>query len=160
MEERVEERTGDAAAPLAAAWSTDDDWSAADRDAWVDEASTGGVADGATYGDAYEGDADPGYGGDGYGPDDDGGAYGPPPGGRNMPAAIGVGVGLAGLGVIALSLGGAATTALVTVILALCAIEYFEVLRKVGWESARLVGLVAASRSRWPSTGRGRWPTR
>jgi phosphatidate cytidylyltransferase len=130
MDERVEERTGDVVP--AASW--DDDWSAADAGTWTDE--VGDHADPA-YDDPYGAEhPDAGYGGD------DGG-YGPPPGGRNMPAAIGVGVGLAAVGVVALTIGGWATTALVTIILALCAIEYFEVLRKVGWESARLVGLVA-----------------
>lgn len=159
MDERVEERTGDAAAAPVGAWGADDDWSASDGgDAWADPAAQAGYDDGYApvaqepvdgayaegydeYGDGYDEPAgyDDGYGG-GY---DDGGTFGPPAGGRNMPAAIGVGIGLAAVGVIALTLGGAATTALVTVILALCAIEYFEALRKVGWESARLVGLVA-----------------
>jgi phosphatidate cytidylyltransferase len=47
------------------------------------------------------------------------------------------------VGVIAFVAGSAATTILVTLILGACAVEYFEVLRKVGWESARVVGLAA-----------------
>jgi phosphatidate cytidylyltransferase len=135
MEERVEERTGDPALATdpGPRWEVgDDDWSAsadppaAGDDAWVED-------------DQW---ADDGYE-DEYADDD---AYAPAGGGggdRNMPMAVAVGLGLAVVGLIALKLGGFPTTLLVTVILAACAFEYFEVLRKVGWESAHLVGLVA-----------------
>jgi phosphatidate cytidylyltransferase len=147
MEARVEERTGDGApVGVGPRWEADDDdWSAADAPAavapegwseepWAEEA----------YDDGYEAPYEDGYD-DGYG---DGGGYGPvgggaDNGGRNMPVAIAVGAGLAALALVVLQIGPAATTLLVTAILAICAVEYFEVLRKVGWESARLVGLVA-----------------
>ncbi|MEZ5182925.1 MAG: phosphatidate cytidylyltransferase [Acidimicrobiales bacterium] len=138
MEARVEERTADAGA--SGPWQTDDDWSASDE--VVEPAAEWDAGDG--YGDEYaDGGYDQGYEDGGY---DDGG-YLPPGGadngGRNMPVAIGVGVGLAALALVTLSIGSAAATVLVTAILAVCAFEYFEVLRKVGWESAHLVGLVA-----------------
>jgi phosphatidate cytidylyltransferase len=134
MEERVEERTGDPGVPTdpGPRWEVgDDDWSAAgDRPAAVDEA----------WGDEEQW-SDEGYE-DEYVDDID---YAPAGGGggdRNMPVAVAVGVGLAVVGLIALKLGAFPTTLLVTVILGACAVEYFEVLRKVGWESARVVGLV------------------
>lgn len=136
MEERVEERTGDPGVPTdpGPRWEVpDDDWSAsadapeavgtwADDDQWVDETFDDG--------DAY----------------DDGARYAPvgaaDNGGRNMPMAVAVGLGLALVGVLALAAGTLWATLLVTVILAVCAFEYFDVLQKVGWESATLVGLV------------------
>jgi hypothetical protein len=134
MEERVEERTGDAAATdPGPRWEVgDDDWSASsdapvgDDDTWTEDDQW--VEDG--YEDGY--DDRPAYASAGGGGGD-----------RNMPMAIGVAVGLGVVGIAALALGSAATTILVTLILAACAVEYFEVLRKVGWESARLIGLVA-----------------
>jgi phosphatidate cytidylyltransferase len=134
MEERVEERTGDPTAvddgPRLEVG--DDDWSASAEDPpieqrWAEEEWTDP--------DAYD-DGDDGYE-DPYLP------AGADNGGRNMPVAIGVGLGLAAVAAVALIAGPAATTVVVTVILAICAGEYFEALRKVGWESARLVGLVA-----------------
>jgi phosphatidate cytidylyltransferase len=133
MEERVEERTGDPGVPTdpGPRWEVgDDDWSASadppegaddtwtEDDQWVDEGDEDGYAPEPHYAPAGGGD-------------------------RNMPMAVGVGLGLAAVGVIAIMVGSAATTILVTLILAACAVEYFEVLRKVGWESARVVGLVA-----------------
>lgn len=133
MEERVGERTGEVAgADDGPRWELgDDDWNAAGDapvagDGWADD-------------EQWEDEP----------ADDTGGPY--PPvggngadnGGRNMPVAVGVGVGLAVVAIVALSIGPAIATVLVTAILAFCAVEYFEVLRKVGWESARLVGLVA-----------------
>jgi phosphatidate cytidylyltransferase len=133
MEERVEERTGDAAATdPGPRWEVgDDDWSASadapagDDDTWTEDDQW--VEDGYDDGDDRPGYAPAGSGG----------------GDRNMPMAVGVGVGLAVVGVVAIAVGSAATTVLVTLILAACAVEYFEVLRKVGWESARVIGLAA-----------------
>ena len=135
MEERVEERTGDPGVPTdpGPRWEVgDDDWSAsADlpesaEDTWAEDEQW--VDDG--YEDEYAEESP-------YAPAGGGG------GDRNMPMAVGVGLGLAAVGVIAFMVGSAATTILVTLILAACAVEYFEVLRKVGWESARVVGLAA-----------------
>jgi phosphatidate cytidylyltransferase len=139
MEARVTERTGDASATAEPGprWeiADDDDWSAsADPPVAADEP----WAEEEWAEEAYDDyDDDDRGGGGGYGP------AGPDNGGRNMPLAIGVGAGLAVAGLVALSLGPAVMTVLVTAVLAVCAVEYFEVLRKVGWESARLVGLVA-----------------
>ena len=133
MEERVEERTGDAVpTDPGPRWEVgDDDWSASSDvapggdDTWTEDDQW--VDDG--YEDEYV--DQPAYAAGGGGGD------------RNMPMAIGVGVGLAAVGVVAIIAGSAVTTLLVTLILGACAVEYFEVLRKVGWESARLIGLVA-----------------
>lgn len=135
MEERVEERTGDPGAPTdpGPRWEVgDDDWNAAgDQPEVADEQAWG--EDEQWADDGYEDEP----------VEDD--IYAPAGGGgdRNMPMAVGVGVGLAAIGVIAFVAGSAATTLLVTLILGACAVEYFEVLRKVGWESARVVGLAA-----------------
>ncbi|MCB0970058.1 MAG: phosphatidate cytidylyltransferase [Acidimicrobiales bacterium] len=134
MDERVTERTGEQLAAdegvrirvgddedwgadpdaVDGGWESDDEW--ADDDQWEDDGDDAG---------AYEPVGASG-GGD-----------------RNMPMAIGIGLGLAAVGVVALILGPAVTTVLVAAVLAVCAFEYFEVLRKVGWESAHLVGLAA-----------------
>jgi len=143
MEERVEERTGDAGSPVAEPGPRfevgDDDWSAS-ADLPGDAPAVEGVWEEdrawteGSYVDPYN---------DGYDDQDPSAPAGADGGGRNMPVAIGVGLGLAAAGTLALMAGPAATAVLVTAILAVCAIEYFEALRKVGWESARLVGLVA-----------------
>ena len=136
MEARVEERTGDAGVPAEAGprfeVSDEDDWSAsADEpetsDTWVDDDQWGE--------DGYD---------DGY---DDPNPYAPAAGGgdRNMPMAVAIGLGLAAVAAVAMIIGPWAVSVLVAVIIAFCAVEYFEVLRKVGWESARLVGLVACA---------------
>lgn len=126
MEERVEERTGDQTSTEVPRFEVDDDdWAASE---------TGDAADTWSE-DQWEDEA--------Y---DDGPAYVAPGGGdRNMPLAIGVGVGLAAAAVVALMVGAFWANLLVTAIIACCAVEYFEVLRKVGWESSRLVGLVACA---------------
>jgi phosphatidate cytidylyltransferase len=139
MAERVEERTGEPTDADDDIWTTpDDDWNAASipvaADEWSDE---GQWVDDGVGEQRYADD-------DGYGPDD---PYVPAGGGgagsdRNLGAAIAVGAGLALVGLIALRVGAWSTTLLITAILAVAAVEYFEVLRKVGWESARLVGLV------------------
>ncbi|WP_421120379.1 phosphatidate cytidylyltransferase [Aquihabitans daechungensis] len=136
MEERVEERTGDPGVPTdpGPRWEVgDDDWSASADPPVGAEPDDTWTEDDQWVDDGYEDEhLEPGYAPAGAGGGD-----------RNMPMAIGVGLGLAAVGVIAFLLGSAATTVLVTLILAACAVEYFEVLRKVGWESARVVGLAA-----------------
>lgn len=137
MEARVEERTGEPTAPIddGPRWDLpDDDWAAS-----AEQPSDVAVAVDETWTEDEQWD-DEGYD-DSY---DDGGSYEPPGGGdRNLPVAAGVGLGLAALAIGTLVAGPFWTTLLVSLILAACAVEYFEVLRKVGWESARLVGLVA-----------------
>ena len=66
-----------------------------------------------------------------------------PSSGRDMPAAIGVGVGLVVLGIICFKLGALATTLLVAAILTLCAVEFFSTLRLAGYNPATLLGVVA-----------------
>lgn len=122
MEAQVADRTGDSSgAPRLVVG--EDDWSASEE--------------GAPGADQWEDDEW------GTEPVDDG-HYQPPGGGdRNLPVAVGVGLGLAAAAIVALILGPAVMTVLATAFLAICAVEYFEVLRRVGWEAARLVGLVA-----------------
>lgn len=67
----------------------------------------------------------------------------PPEGGRNVPAAIAVGVTLAALFFGLLSVGSAATMALVTVALVLAAAELFQSVRNVGYRPATLLGMAA-----------------
>lgn len=135
MDERVSERTtgeqrvADEGVRLEIG-DADDDWSAADGTADVDEVD-----------DRWDSDDEWGDDGDDAGPYEPVGGTGG--GDRNMPMAVGIGLALAAVGVVALILGPAVTTVLVAAVLAVCAFEYFEVLRKVGWESAHLVGLAA-----------------
>ncbi len=159
LAERVEERTGDAPDP-GPRWETgDDDWNeagdapsvvagaddgwAADE-GWADEPATAA----ATLDDdgAYEPvsgqvlvaeEADETY--DGWGDEADE----PPAGERDLAQAGLVGAGLAGVAILLLVMGAKFVVPLVAVVLGLAAAEYFNVLRKVGWESATLVGLVA-----------------
>ena len=143
LDERVGERTadtddvdGDAGTSKGAdgesAWDGDEDWSAsADgevNDVWDDDDAREPVA-------ATRVGTRPGPGSS-FGPTTTGGD-------RNMPTAIGVGLGLAVLGGVLLKVGPAATMLLVVAILALSAIEYFAVLRKVGWEAATPLGVAA-----------------
>ncbi len=137
MAERVEERTGEPGVPTdpGPRWEVgDDDWSAS---------SDGGATEGEEAWADDEQWSDDGYE-DEYVEED---IYAPAGGGgdRNMPMAVGVGVGLlAGL-VITAVLGPKFVVVYLTAIVALCAVEYFDVLRKVGWEAATLVGLVATT---------------
>lgn len=150
LDERVGERTAEAAGGEVAAdlgvgvgvgggvgadgaWEDDEDWSASAagevRDEWDDDLAEEPVAAATRVGTRPEP-------GSSFGPTTSGGD-------RNMPVAIGVGVGLAVLGGVLLKIGPAATMALVVGILAFSAIEYFAVLRKVGWESATPLGVAA-----------------
>lgn len=69
---------------------------------------------------------------------------GAPSGERNLPVAIGVGVGLAAVALLCFRLGTYTSIALVAVVVVLCTIEYFTKTREVGFNPAPLVGLPAA----------------
>ncbi len=64
-------------------------------------------------------------------------------GDRNLPVAVAVGVGLVVLGLVCFYLGTIATMVLVTVVVALAGLEYFNSVREAGYNPATLVGLVA-----------------
>lgn len=151
LEERVEERTGDAAAEPAAA-NAGAPWAS---DAWHE-------------GDDLEPEPVPvGVGGGGEADDDDldggatrvrtGGARSAAPSGagplapvggtrgRDMPMAIGVALGLVVVAAAALWIGPTTSMVLVFAVLAVAAVEYFNVLRKVGWEAATLLGVFACA---------------
>jgi phosphatidate cytidylyltransferase len=63
--------------------------------------------------------------------------------GRNMPAAVAVGVGLVAVAVICFWIGQVTATLLVAAVLTLCAIEFFSTLRAAGYNPATLLGVVA-----------------
>jgi phosphatidate cytidylyltransferase len=144
LEERVEERRSEAAEPVASA--ADDDWSASVGE--FDEGSGETWADDQWGDDSYD---DAGYGAE---PEPrpvataarPAGPVEPEGGGdRDMGAAVVVG---AGLGLVALFLLLAFPTGMVVLVaaaLGLAAIEYFGVLRKVGWESATPLGVAACA---------------
>src|SRR5690606_31397535 len=67
----------------------------------------------------------------------------PSGGGRNLPVAVAVGVGLLAVGLICFKLGTVATTALVAVVLTLAAAEYFATVRRAGYNPATLLGIAA-----------------
>ncbi|MCU1357922.1 MAG: CDP-diglyceride synthetase [Acidimicrobiales bacterium] len=148
MEQRVEERTGETAPPAEPGprWDVpDDDWNAAeqgeagvaapvavdewdDEDDWDDEDAPGGDEDHHDSG--------------GYVYDDGPGADN---GGRDMRQAALTG-GLLLLGsLVTLALGSVFFAVFVTVVVAASAIEYFKVLRDVGWEAATLLGIGASA---------------
>ncbi|NLA34197.1 MAG: phosphatidate cytidylyltransferase [Actinobacteria bacterium] len=64
---------------------------------------------------------------------------------RNMPLAIGVGVGLVAVGAACFLAGALPTTILITVILALCAQEFYDSLTHGGFHPAGLIGIVAVA---------------
>ncbi len=66
-----------------------------------------------------------------------------PPGARNLPLVVGVGVALGALALVCFAAGKAATVALITVVLIVAAAEFFNALRIVGYQPATLVGLAA-----------------
>ena len=68
---------------------------------------------------------------------------GTPGGDRDLPAAVIVGIGLAALILAAMMVGPAAAVAVVTVILGLAAVEFFNALRVAGHQPAVLLGLAA-----------------
>lgn len=66
-------------------------------------------------------------------------------GGRNVPLAAAVGVGLVALGAVCFSLGSLSTAILVAVVLCVCAVEFFDSLRTAGYRPASLLGIVAVA---------------
>ncbi len=64
-------------------------------------------------------------------------------GGRDMPVAAGVGLALAALILASMAVSPAAALVVVTAFLGLAAVEYFNVVRSVGYHPAVLLGLVA-----------------
>jgi len=69
----------------------------------------------------------------------------PSSGGRNMPIAVAVGVGLLSLGLICFKLGTVPTTALIAVVLTLGATEFFATVRRAGYNPATLLGIAAVA---------------
>lgn len=163
LEERVEERTGDAldagprfetgdddwsasaddpavaAVPVTAGdWPADEGWSASD-DEWADEPSTE-ASDRVGSDDEVQEDQTRGHGGDRPVVPAQGES-----GERDMKLAWGVGLGLGVLLIGALWLGPKFAVVLVAAALAMAAGEYFGVLRKVGWEAATLLGIGATA---------------
>jgi phosphatidate cytidylyltransferase len=69
----------------------------------------------------------------------------PAPARDDMTTRLLTGAGLAVLAVIALSVGAAATVALVAVVLGMAAAEFFTAARKEGYQPATLLGIVAAA---------------
>jgi len=67
----------------------------------------------------------------------------PPSAGRDIPTAIGVGVGFAVVALICFWLGPTITIGLVTLVLAVAAVELFNVLRQAGYQPAILLGTAA-----------------
>jgi len=65
----------------------------------------------------------------------------PPGGGRDMGAAIGIGVALAAVALIAFKLGPAVTMLLATAVVTFAAVEVFAVLRRANYRPATLLGL-------------------
>ncbi|NLD75626.1 MAG: phosphatidate cytidylyltransferase [Acidimicrobiales bacterium] len=142
LEERVEERRGetvDAPADQVLDHGADDDWSAsaADQgsgDVWAEEEEWDDPYDDGPYPADEQGDPAPVAAGVGSGGGD-----------RDMGSAVAVG---AGLGILAMALLFFFPTGMVVLIagaLGLAAIEYFGVLRKVGWEAATPLGVAACT---------------
>ncbi|QXC62606.1 phosphatidate cytidylyltransferase [Aquihabitans sp. G128] len=157
LEERVEERTADAPEPGPRWEAGDDDWSASsdpeapvepaggwpadeawtDDDAWTDEPASDGAPAVAIA------DGDDGYDDDDY---DDGPGVVPghgPGGDRDLTTAVAIGVGMGLVAILAFSFSSKLSAVLIAVVLGLAAVEYFAVLRRVGWESAQLLGIAA-----------------
>ena len=65
-------------------------------------------------------------------------------GGRDMPLAVGIGVALAVLALVAFKAGPKFTMVLVTVVIVGCAMEFYEVMRRAGYVPATLLGVVAS----------------
>lgn len=72
------------------------------------------------------------------------GADGGSGGGRDLPTAVVAGVGIAVIALVSFALGSAVAAVLVTVIVGLCAIEYFGAVQRAGARPAALLGLLAA----------------
>ena len=152
MEERVGERTGDAA-PVTVGVEDGPRWELPDDD-WSASAAGEAPVEGETWADdewADDEHDDP----HGSGPDDgfdDG--YDDPraidhgadlPMGRNMGQAIPVGVGGVVLALALAKLPPFFAAVVIVVVLTGCALEYFGQLRKVGWEAATLLGVGAVA---------------
>lgn len=65
------------------------------------------------------------------------------PSDRNLPVAVGVGVGLVVLGLLCFKLGTLPTAILATVVVTLAGAEYFKALRVAGYNPAALLGMVS-----------------
>ena len=65
-------------------------------------------------------------------------------GGRDVPTAVAAGVGIAVLALVCFALGSAVAAVLVTVVVALAAVEYFGAVQRAGARPAALLGLLAA----------------
>jgi len=157
LHERVEERTADvsdASVPVQAVdagapWASDDWHASAVGEGDEPAASDEEYQDFDEFDDIDEsGDQNVITGGSGgrRGGYDSGIAGGPAmvggsTGDRDLPTAIGVGLLIAGVALIALKLGPKFAMVLVIAALAAAAIEYFSVLRTVGWASATLLGV-------------------
>ena len=126
LEERVGERTGEPASADADpdVWNeAGDDWN--ESDSWDDD-SDGGPSAGRS--DTFDDDA-----------------MNEPDGNRDMTMAWAVGGGLGVAAIVLLILGPMFAVMLVTAIMTLAAVEYFGVMRKVGWEAATPLGIVACA---------------
>jgi phosphatidate cytidylyltransferase len=66
-------------------------------------------------------------------------------GGRDMPLAVVTGLGLGALALVAFKVGAAATLALSTAVLVLAAVEFYGSVRRVGYQPATLLGIVAVA---------------
>ena len=62
---------------------------------------------------------------------------------RNLPVAVGVGVGLAALGLLAFKLGTIPTAVLATIVVSLAGTEWFSGLRRAGYNPATLLGMAS-----------------
>lgn len=135
LEARVEERRAD---PSDADADAEDDWSASAsgegdgdvwaEDEWAEEPYDDGAYPAATPEPVAVGGAAPSGSGD-----------------RDMGMAVIVGGGLGVLALVLLFVLPTVMVGLVAAALALAAIEYFGVLRKVGWEAATPLGLAACT---------------
>lgn len=141
LEQRVEERTGDATDTGVRSMSDDDDWSAGvdeiespagESGQWAEDLPVGGGAYRDTFDDVRAAPPEPAPP-LGHGPSAE----------RDIGTAALVGAGLGALALVLLVVFPTAMVALVAVALGLAAGEYFGVLRKVGWEAATPLGLVA-----------------
>ncbi|CAN5903174.1 hypothetical protein BH23ACT2_BH23ACT2_29500 [soil metagenome] len=122
-------------------WADDDSVSSPYPDGVDVDAGEAGPFD--EYGDEY-GD-DEGWGGQGaYGNDYDDGDDGSD-GDRDLTTALAVGGGMAVVAAVSLTVSTAATAVLVAIIATLASVEYFAVLRKVGWEAATPLGIAACA---------------
>ena len=63
------------------------------------------------------------------------------PGGRDLPTAIGVGLAIGAVALIAFKLGPVPSLILATVVVTLAAVEAFDVLHRAGYKPARLLGI-------------------